>query len=201
MPPFPTLDGRGLELRLDEDHKDAARGEDGLKGGEYLQDGNERDVHGDDLRGPGEIPPDERAGVLLDHDDARVAAELPVELFRVHVDGIDEAGAAAEQAIRETAGRRPDIGGDLSGRVYAEGVQRLGQLRAGAADEGLCGLDVERLIGAQKRPGLGDALAAARYEPRHEHRPGLLEARREAPLDQQLIGSLFHDVPARAGPQ
>ena len=83
----------GLELRLDErDEGPFAR--DGLEGREDLEHGDERNVHGHDVRELGKVGGGERPGVLLDGHDPGVLAEPPVELLRVDVDGVNPCGAS-----------------------------------------------------------------------------------------------------------
>ena len=71
------------------------------------------------------------------HDHPLVVAELLIELAVPDVDGVDAGGAALKQAIGESAGRGADVEADQAGRVYSEGVERVGQLAAGARDERL----------------------------------------------------------------
>ena len=53
------------------------------------------------------------AGVLpLDHDDARILANLPVQLPAPHIDRVDARRARLQQAVGEAAGTRAEIGAD-----------------------------------------------------------------------------------------
>ena len=94
MTPFlPTSLGSGLELRLDQRDEGPRRRGSRLERGQDLEHGDERDVHRDDARRVRGGRPDEVAGVLLDGHDPGILAEPPVELFRVHVHGVNPCGA------------------------------------------------------------------------------------------------------------
>ena len=87
------------------------------------------------------------AGIeVLDDDDARVVADLPVELPVTDVQRDDARGAALEQDVGEAASRRADVERLASGDVDAEGVERVRQLEPAAADIGMVGRD-ERDVG------------------------------------------------------
>jgi hypothetical protein len=156
--------------------------------GRIFKTGNERHVHDDDVRPFGEIGGREIAGILFDEDDARVPADRPVELARVHVHREDLLRPALEQAIREPAGRSPDIGRDLPRRIDPERVEGLGELRPAAADEGKLVLERELPVEAQKLAGLVDALPVRENEPGHDQALGSFPRLRETLLDQQLVG-------------
>ena len=77
----------------------------------------------------GNVGAREVAGVeFLADDDARIAADFPVELRVAHIDGADFGRAVLEQAIGETAGARADVEAGRAGRI--DGEMRRARLRA-----------------------------------------------------------------------
>ena len=74
---------------------------------------------------------------LFRHDHARISAQLPGKLAMADIDGVDLRGAAIEQDVGETAGRRADIETDPPGRIDAETLDAMGQLQPAARDPGM----------------------------------------------------------------
>ena len=66
--------------------------------------------------------------------DARIGAQPPVELSASDVERDHVSGAALQQDVGEAAGRGADVERTLAGRIDAEGVERVRQLDAAAAD-------------------------------------------------------------------
>src|SRR5262245_64197360 len=75
-----------------------------------------------------------RVGALEDAH-ARVAAQARVELPVADVDGHHLARARLEQAVREAAGRGPEVEAAPARRVHSEIRQRAGELLAAAGGE------------------------------------------------------------------
>src|SRR5437868_3231589 len=116
--------GRWLEQVADAGQDEAERDERDVDHGEVARLGDERRVHG--------------AGVLaLEDDDARILADRPRELAVADIDGVDPRGAAAEQDVREAAGRGADVERDGAGGIDREVVQALDQLEGAARDVGV----------------------------------------------------------------
>ena len=92
----------------------------------------------------------EGAGVhALAHDDARVGAELPIQLSAADVERDDERRAALEEHFGEPTGRGADVERASSFDVDTEDVQRVSELERAAADVGVVGRvhrDVRRRI-------------------------------------------------------
>ena len=77
-----------------------------------------------------------RALVWSLHDNSRIRPKLPVELSRADIDGIDACGAALQQTIGESAGRRADIEADLASDIDAQNASSARiKLEAAAADK------------------------------------------------------------------
>ena len=68
----------------------------------------------------------------LEHDDARVGAQLRVELAVADVDRVHARGAALQQAVGEAAGRRADVEADAARGIEPERVERARELLAAA---------------------------------------------------------------------
>ena len=68
----------------------------------------------------------------LDHRDALVGSKRPRELPVADVDGNHVRGAALEQAVGESAGRRADVDRRDPGDVEPEGIERAGELHSAA---------------------------------------------------------------------
>ena len=119
----------------------------------------------------------ERARVdPLEHDDAGIAPQLPVELAVADVERDDPRRAAAEQDVGEAAGRGADVEREASGHLDAEDVERVRELDAAASDVRMVRLDQRDVgVGRDRRAGLGHDLAVhadspARISPRARSR-------------------------------
>ena len=77
----------------------------------------------------------------FDHRDARIAADLPVQLRVPDVQGNDMARPALEEHIGEAAGGGANVEGHCAGGVDTERVERLHQLQSTATDPGMVGTD------------------------------------------------------------
>ena len=139
-------------------------------------------THVEGARVLGELFGCQRARVdPLEHDDAGIAPQLPVELAVADVERDDPRRAAPEQDVGEPAGRGADVERETSGHVDAEDVQRVRELDAAAADVRMVRLD-QRHVGVRARPGC---------------RPW----RRPLPFDAHQSGEDQRRAPARARPR
>src|SRR4051812_3373093 len=75
-----------------------------------------------------------RSMCALHGNHPRIRAQRVGELSVTHVESIDAGGAAAQQHIGESAGRRPDVEADSSLWIDAERVERGGEFLAAARD-------------------------------------------------------------------
>jgi len=96
-----------FELRLDKDEKAGAGLCHGYCGRDYLPDRDERNINHHDVDAFGRSSNPQFARIPLDWNNARILAQLPVELFDVYVEGVDTFGALLEQAISEAAFDEP----------------------------------------------------------------------------------------------
>ena len=71
----------------------------------------------------------------VDHPHPRIRRHLPVELPVPHVDAVDARRPALQQAVGETARRRPDVERGEPARIDAERVERVRQLEPAARHE------------------------------------------------------------------
>ena len=160
---------------------------------------DERHIDGHDLdRAPGRSAGVRCAGIeVLDDDDARVGAQLPVDLPVTDVERHDACGAALQQHVGESAGRRADVERLASGDVDLEGVERVGQLEPAAPDIGMIGRDQfdGRAVSTRCRPwspaGRTPHLAG------EDQRPRAFARSDEPTFDEQLIETEAHGVSGR----
>ena len=88
------------------------------------------------MGGFGDIGRLEVAGVeAFAKDDAGMGAEFPIHLVGADVEGVDEAGAALEEAIGEAAGGGADVEADFIVDVDFPVVEGSFDFQATAADE------------------------------------------------------------------
>ena len=110
---FADLGAARLELRFHERDDVGAGAEQRRHDRQDVAERDERDVDRDDVERravAGQIAARERARVdALDHVDARIAADLPVELAVADVERDDARGAALQQHVGEAAGRGADV--------------------------------------------------------------------------------------------
>ena len=121
----------------------------GSSGGRIRRQRDERHVDGDDAGRAveaGQVGGGEVAGVhALDDGDARVGAQLPVQLAVADVDGDRRRGAprASSTSVKPPV-EAPMSSAEPPGDVEPEGVERVGQLDAAAADPGMIRADDAR---------------------------------------------------------
>ena len=72
----------------------------------------------------------------LQRDDAGIRPERLGELSATHIESIDAAGTACQQAVGEAARRGTHVEAHAAGRVHAERVERAGQLLPAPRDIG-----------------------------------------------------------------
>ena len=72
-------------------------------------------------------------------DDARIAAQPPVELPAADVERDDAGGAAPQQDVGEAAGRCADVERAASARIDGERIERARELHAAAPDVRMVG--------------------------------------------------------------
>ena len=99
----------------------------------------------------------------LDHGHPRVLAQPPAQLAVSYVQRGDAGSTALQQAVGESARRGAHVQAGSAGGVDPEGVERVGELDAAAADVGRRGLDLDRDVVGHQLPGLA---AGRRSEPR-----------------------------------
>ena len=124
----------GLELRLDQDiettlmlHQFRCLRQDQLHG-------NKGYVHDRHIRHAGNLFMRQIAGVgALQHDDAGIAADLPIQLPVAYVDGVDLSRSVVQKYIGKTAGRRADVHGHRIRYIRLKDPKRLIQLQSAPA--------------------------------------------------------------------
>ena len=123
---------------------------------------DERHVARDELRRERQLG--ERARVhALENRDARVVADLRVELPVADVERDHPRRAALEQHVGEPAGRGADVERIETGDVDPERVERVGELVPAAGDVRRRRLDLERR--RRRRPARRASSAPARARP------------------------------------
>ena len=78
---------------------------------------------------------------VLDDDDARVVAQLPVQLAVADVERDHACGAALQQHVGEAAGRCADVEALAPANLDLKGVECVRELQSAAADIGVIGRD------------------------------------------------------------
>src|SRR6266542_580688 len=199
---LPDLALADLELRLHEKERVPAGPQDGLHGGEDEPERDEGEVPGDEVHPLAERRGVEEARVLpLAHDDARVAAELRVELPVPDVHREHPRRAALEEEVREAAGGGPEVGADLPARIDREGIERLLELEGPAGDVARrrrVRLQPDRQRRVDERAGLVHPRLADHHRAGHDERLRLRAGLGEPALDQQQVDSSF---PGHAAPR
>ena len=74
-------------------------------------------------------------GAVDDHH-ARVRGDLPIELAVPDIDAVHAAGAPLEQAVGESARRRPYVHRHHASHIHLERIEGVGQLEPTARDKG-----------------------------------------------------------------
>ena len=97
----------------------------------------------------------------LDDLDARIAAQLPIELAVADVERDDAPRAALEQHVGESAGRGADVERRaVRSTSMREDVERVRELDPAAADVGMIGtVDRDLGVGGDAGARLGDRAA------------------------------------------
>ena len=127
----------GLELRLDQQDELGGGGREAEK---VRRDGaqrDERDVDDAEVGRGGSICVELDVAHVgaLQHRDAIVGAQRPRELAAPDVERDHVVGAPLQQAVGETAGRRPDVETAPALHVERERVERGRELQAASRDE------------------------------------------------------------------
>ena len=126
----------------------------------------------------------------LDHKDARVGAQPPVELVVPDVERDHARGAVLQQDVGEAAGGRADVERRDALDAHLKCFERMRELDAAAADPRMIGLahvDVGGLV--DERAGLRHAHAVDVDVARQQHGPRSFSRLRESAGDEQLIES------------
>jgi hypothetical protein len=190
---FPDLAPACLKLGLEEREKTAAGRNNIPKPWNYLEDRNERYIHDDDVRKPGQVIPDKMPGVLFDQDDARVVPEPAINLADIDVYGIDLGRAPLEKAVRETSGRGANVGTRPTAYIQMEGVERLFEFEPTAADKGQRSLESNIRISGDELACFLQAAASTEDEAGHDQRLGFLRSFGQPAVNKELIDPfLFH---------
>jgi len=124
----------------------------------------------------------------LEQADARVVAQLHVDLAEAGVDGRDVRGAMLQKAVGKSSGRCANIEAGAAGNVDLPVIQRSGQLQSAPADVGK--VIAEEPDGGVNRDGcagLVDLLLAHQNPPGKDQRSSALTAGGEATLDEHLV--------------
>jgi hypothetical membrane protein len=176
----------GFELRLDQGHDIAGVAKLGQRRRQRQAQRDERDVgnHEVDRLLDGHAVP--RVHALV-YNDAWILTQTPVELAFSDVDGVDLQDSALQQDVREAAGRRTDVDGDLAGDVEPERVEGARQLVAAPRHVLRTRVDGELRILGHRRRG---TVRAATVDPHHageDQGLGALAARGEFTLHQELV--------------
>src|SRR5829696_29720 len=133
-----------LELRLDEDQSPPVGRRAGERRWQRLSERDEGDVAGDESRAERQLRAVQVAHVHALHDrDARVLAELRVELAVTDVERAHARRARLEKTVGEPAGRGSDVEAILLLDLDGEGRERVGELLSSARDEARAGLDLD----------------------------------------------------------
>jgi hypothetical protein len=183
----------GLELRFDQGDQGGELVGEGQGCRQYSRKPDEAGVTGNHIDRLGNVGAGQMARVEPFADnDAAVLPQLPCELAMPDIDGINPLGAARQQHIGETAGRRSDVEGDATLGGDPEMVERVGELDAAAGNPGVIApFEYERRLGAELLAGLFDQPPGAADEAGEDQCLCLRPAFRETLLDEQLIGPLL----------
>ena len=122
---------------------------------------------------------------VLEHDDARVLAQPPVQLPVADVERDDASGAALQHDVGEAAGGGADVEALATLDGDLKGVQCVSELQSAAADVGVIGRD-ERDVGGvvHGRARLGDRLPVHRHLAGEDQRPRPFSRGRQLPIEQ-----------------
>jgi hypothetical protein len=125
---------------------------------------------------------------VLHRDDARIGAELPIELAVSDVECDDAPRAALQEHVGEAPCRGPDVERQASRHVETEDVERVRELDAAAAHIGMIGA-AHRDDGVRRDAGarLAGRLAVHGDDTGEDQRACALARRRQAALDEQDV--------------
>src|SRR5882724_1498612 len=142
------LRGADLELRLDQGDEAGRGRHQRERRRQYDFEADEAGVADDAIRSVRNIGTRKMACVrALEHDNARVLAQLPGQLPVSDIDGVDLGGAARQQHVGEAAGRGADVEPDAAGRVDGEMIEGMRELQAAARDPRMVlAAQLERLV-------------------------------------------------------
>ena len=134
---FPHALAARFKLRLYQRDNPPRRAQNSAQGGKDEPNGNEGYVHHAQGRRFGEVRRRQVARVGALHDgDARVVAQLPVQLAVAYVDGVHPPRARAQQHVGKAAGGRTHVHGHCVPDVKLKDLHGLLQLQPAAADIG-----------------------------------------------------------------
>src|ERR1035437_1130714 len=185
----PDLLAPGLELGFDERHDVGPRGEKRRGRPQNEAQRDERDVDGHDVDLVRYIRARERSGIdALADDDARVGAQAPIELTVADVERDDAGGSSLQQHVGEAAGRGADIEGAAAGGIHGEGLERVRELDAAAADVRMVGHgELDAGIRGGGRAGLRDDLAVYPHLAGEDERTGAFTRRRQPAIEDKCV--------------
>ena len=159
--------------------------------GQDLGQRDEGDVGHHEVGRVGQVARRQRARVgALEHGDALVGAQRPVQLAVGDVERDDVRGAALQQAVGEAAGRGADVQAAAPGGVDARRVERVGELDPAARDEARALVDGHLDVLGDDLARLGRALAAAAAQAHlagHDRRRGAGARGEEPALGEQGV--------------
>jgi hypothetical protein len=185
-----------LELRLDETDDVAVRLQHFEDRSEDEGQGDKRNVDDDEVDGLGKVRRGEVADVeTLPRGDTLVAAELPRELVRPDVIGVDLRGTALKDAVGEAAGGGPGIEDDLSGDVDGKFIEGFLNFETAATDELRATFYLDSGLIIDPEPGLEDSLVSLdAHFPGDNEAFGHLAGVTEPAAKHHLIESFFCHV-------
>jgi len=159
------------------------------QGRQHQAQRDERDVDGDHPERPRHVLRPQVPGVdALADLDARVVAQLPVELAATDVECDHRGGAAGQQHAGEAAGRSADVEAAAPGRRQRERLEGGGELDSAARHPRVRRLDDRNLRVALDRPPRLVGHGAVDRDRAGEHeRLRLRAGRRQAALHEQQV--------------
>src|SRR6267143_6995861 len=129
------LFARQFELRLDQNQEVGVPFCLRNGGPQHFADRNKGNVDNDDAGFLGKLLAVQFPRISLDPNDARILPQFPVDLLRVHINGVDTRGAVLQETVREPSRRRADVQANTSSGIDREISKRAFQFDAAPADE------------------------------------------------------------------